>query len=216
MDEQTALINREPRNIRDFISRYISFTNLSFSVIATVFLITGNTIYLLTANDIEQYYSPTWIYLRSLQICYILIMRITDKHINIPIYSTIFITTETIGCILILVLGKTLIGAYNFIVMIAVLTCDATVFILYLLYYISGGSGVATYQVVPSTPSIPSVPSVVIKVDNVNEECIICLERYEEGGTIKVLKCTHRFHPECIDMWHSQKQSCPLCRTQST
>lgn len=33
------------------------------------------------------------------------------------------------------------------------------------------------------------------------DECIICLEEYQEGEKIRTLPCKHQFHSVCIDLW---------------
>lgn len=44
-----------------------------------------------------------------------------------------------------------------------------------------------------------------------NTECPICLESV--GGADVTLKCSHKFHKECIDTWLAHtSQGCPLCR----
>ena len=54
------------------------------------------------------------------------------------------------------------------------------------------------------------------KASAVEEEasCAICLERYVEGDTLRILPCGERFHRECIDRWLAQSATCPLCRTR--
>jgi len=37
--------------------------------------------------------------------------------------------------------------------------------------------------------------------DDEEEECIICLESYQEGDTIRRLPCKHEFHSTCVDTW---------------
>lgn len=61
-----------------------------------------------------------------------------------------------------------------------------------------------------------------------NSRCSICFENFD-GSTsdvsqdeevdviierlIKVLRCKHAFHTECINPWISQRNKCPLCKT---
>jgi len=45
-------------------------------------------------------------------------------------------------------------------------------------------------------------------------ECSICLLNFEPGDMMRVMKCGHRFHKECVDEWLSRYKSvCPLCKT---
>nr|XP_028569873.1 E3 ubiquitin-protein ligase ZNRF4-like [Podarcis muralis] len=46
------------------------------------------------------------------------------------------------------------------------------------------------------------------------QECAICLEKYVERDSLKVLSCSHAFHSKCIDLWHitqARSKTCPLC-----
>ncbi len=49
--------------------------------------------------------------------------------------------------------------------------------------------------------------------------CSICFEDYADGDdVVRVLRCGHYFHCECIDRWllsssHSRAPSCPLCNS---
>ena len=45
------------------------------------------------------------------------------------------------------------------------------------------------------------------------ETCPICLDDLDIEKDITVLKCNHRYHKLCIDLWFKKKQICPLCRT---
>eukprot|EP00928_Gymnodinium_smaydae_P045963 TRINITY_DN30590_c0_g1_i1.p1 TRINITY_DN30590_c0_g1~~TRINITY_DN30590_c0_g1_i1.p1 ORF type:complete len:432 (-),score=70.34 TRINITY_DN30590_c0_g1_i1:75-1370(-) len=48
------------------------------------------------------------------------------------------------------------------------------------------------------------------------EECTLCLEKFEESDSLRVLPCSHHFHKDCIDSWFASKRllmrTCPLCR----
>lgn len=45
-------------------------------------------------------------------------------------------------------------------------------------------------------------------------ECSICLLNFEPGDMMRVMKCGHRFHKECVDEWLSRyKAVCPLCKS---
>lgn len=45
-----------------------------------------------------------------------------------------------------------------------------------------------------------------------NADCAICLVAYEEGIEIRILKCKHHYHSECIDQWICLTPTCPLCK----
>lgn len=46
-----------------------------------------------------------------------------------------------------------------------------------------------------------------------NASCSICLMDFEERDVIKILRCNHTFHAECIDPWlMDRKAVCPVCR----
>ncbi|XP_048136762.1 E3 ubiquitin-protein ligase MPSR1 [Rhodamnia argentea] len=43
------------------------------------------------------------------------------------------------------------------------------------------------------------------------EECVICMEEFEEG---REMPCGHRFHGGCIERWLGIHGTCPVCRYQ--
>lgn len=43
-------------------------------------------------------------------------------------------------------------------------------------------------------------------------QCSVCLSDFEMDDNIRVLPCTHIFHPICIDKWFTEHTGCPLCR----
>ena len=47
------------------------------------------------------------------------------------------------------------------------------------------------------------------------KDCAICLENlYSENNLKKpvILKCEHKFHPNCLYQWFHKNSTCPLCR----
>ena len=45
--------------------------------------------------------------------------------------------------------------------------------------------------------------------------CCICLESFRKGEKINTLpNCKHSFHLECIDIWMTGHDTCPICRRQ--
>lgn len=45
-----------------------------------------------------------------------------------------------------------------------------------------------------------------------SDGCAICLDELADGSDVSILPCYHIFHPECIDMWLSRENLCPLCK----
>nr|XP_004490370.1 RING-H2 finger protein ATL47-like [Cicer arietinum] len=44
-------------------------------------------------------------------------------------------------------------------------------------------------------------------------DCAVCLCQIKEGDEIRVLRCEHMYHINCLDKWISFKtDTCPLCR----
>ena len=54
-----------------------------------------------------------------------------------------------------------------------------------------------------------------------DEDCVICLEKFQCGNRLRILPCHHRFHTSCIDKWLSGSFShddcmnalCPTCKS---
>lgn len=45
------------------------------------------------------------------------------------------------------------------------------------------------------------------------DECAICLESFHEGDNVKLMRCHHYFHSECIDPWLTKHSNlCPICK----
>ena len=45
-----------------------------------------------------------------------------------------------------------------------------------------------------------------------NDDCPICLEKLTKPMKNGSGNCQHKFHKECISMWHSKHNNCPICR----
>ena len=47
-----------------------------------------------------------------------------------------------------------------------------------------------------------------------NDECAICLCKFDDDCDVTPLPCNikHYYHPECIEDWFKQKNTCPLCK----
>ncbi|KAK3423511.1 hypothetical protein EUGRSUZ_F00384 [Eucalyptus grandis] len=44
-------------------------------------------------------------------------------------------------------------------------------------------------------------------------ECAVCLNEFQDDETLRLIpKCSHAFHPDCIDSWLSSHTTCPVCR----
>ncbi len=46
------------------------------------------------------------------------------------------------------------------------------------------------------------------------ERCSICQMEWEEGDTLRVLRCRHAEHADCVDQWLAVNKSCPLCQCE--
>lgn len=48
---------------------------------------------------------------------------------------------------------------------------------------------------------------------NVDEPCAICLDAFNLGDGLIVLRCRHYFHTVCIQPWFEAHVTCPTCRS---
>lgn len=54
-----------------------------------------------------------------------------------------------------------------------------------------------------------------LKIGREALECAVCLGEFEDHETLRLLpKCSHVFHPDCIDTWLSSHVTCPVCRSK--
>ncbi|XWS33372.1 hypothetical protein CRYUN_Cryun22dG0076400 [Craigia yunnanensis] len=48
-------------------------------------------------------------------------------------------------------------------------------------------------------------------------ECAVCLSEFEDDETLRLIpKCSHVFHPDCINAWLAYHVTCPVCRAKLT
>lgn len=52
------------------------------------------------------------------------------------------------------------------------------------------------------------------KNDYPEDKCIVCQYEFKEWEKVKLLKCKHCFHPECIDQWLMNQKVCPFCKEE--
>jgi len=49
----------------------------------------------------------------------------------------------------------------------------------------------------------------------VGRACAICVEDFVSGDALRVLRCGHRYHIECVDRWlldADRECCCPMCK----
>ncbi|KAI9106578.1 hypothetical protein K1719_022106 [Acacia pycnantha] len=52
-----------------------------------------------------------------------------------------------------------------------------------------------------------------LKIGRSTLECAVCLNEFQDHETLRFIpKCSHVFHPACIDLWLSSHSTCPVCR----
>tara|TARA_Y100000310_G_C20704089_1_gene833133 strand:+ start:22811 stop:23194 length:384 start_codon:yes stop_codon:yes gene_type:complete len=49
--------------------------------------------------------------------------------------------------------------------------------------------------------------------EKVDGACAICLEECDGQACKRLLKCRHKFHAKCLDLWVVDQHTCPLCRS---
>ncbi|KAI8997413.1 hypothetical protein BDB01DRAFT_846068 [Pilobolus umbonatus] len=85
------------------------------------------------------------------------------------------------------------------------MTCLGILYALYLTWRLPHRQRHMDYDHEESAPVeiIHSLPTRVFHKEKTDEvdECIICLEEYQETEIIRILPCKHEFHLKCIDPW---------------
>ncbi|WOK92881.1 E3 ubiquitin-protein ligase [Canna indica] len=69
-----------------------------------------------------------------------------------------------------------------------------------------------------SADTIAALPSVNYKAESVQddnvEQCVICRLEYEDGDSLVLLSCKHKYHSECINKWLQINKVCPVCNAE--
>lgn len=47
-------------------------------------------------------------------------------------------------------------------------------------------------------------------------KCMVCMEEFADGETLRSLPCLHRYHQNCIDQWLVRCATCPICKQNIT
>lgn len=42
--------------------------------------------------------------------------------------------------------------------------------------------------------------------------CAVCLSDFDLNTPVRMMRCFHHFHPDCIDRWLRSKAECPICK----
>eukprot|EP00930_Biecheleria_cincta_P047184 TRINITY_DN32655_c0_g1_i1.p1 TRINITY_DN32655_c0_g1~~TRINITY_DN32655_c0_g1_i1.p1 ORF type:complete len:458 (+),score=70.35 TRINITY_DN32655_c0_g1_i1:67-1440(+) len=64
-----------------------------------------------------------------------------------------------------------------------------------------------------SEAEIRELPQVPYCSTGLQQQCAICLEMFQEGEMLTLLRCEHCFHVDCVASWMQRAIQCPLCRT---
>ena len=55
-------------------------------------------------------------------------------------------------------------------------------------------------------------PQAQATLNDVNKQCMICLENYSIGEDIMTITCMHRYHKACVAPWIASSPTCPVCK----
>ncbi|KAL3143946.1 hypothetical protein ABBQ32_003760 [Trebouxia sp. C0010 RCD-2024] len=62
-----------------------------------------------------------------------------------------------------------------------------------------------------------AIARIVASGNSSSTSCTVCCDDYESGDALRVLKCGHKYHVECIDKWllsstdYLRAPTCPIC-----
>merc|ERR1712066_869494 len=52
--------------------------------------------------------------------------------------------------------------------------------------------------------------------DAKGEMCMVCLEHFQDGDSLRIMPCSHRYHRTCVDAWLAVNKYCPICKYDVT
>ena len=58
---------------------------------------------------------------------------------------------------------------------------------------------------------LPDVIEYIVDKKIIHHECLICLDEFNEGETVSLIKCGHMYHTQCVYSWFVNSKTCPLC-----
>ncbi|XP_061371768.1 RING-H2 finger protein ATL11-like [Gastrolobium bilobum] len=68
-------------------------------------------------------------------------------------------------------------------------------------------------EIIDTFPTFVYSTVKALKIGRATLECAVCLNEFEDNETLRLIpKCSHVFHPECIDAWLATHSTCPVCR----
>lgn len=83
---------------------------------------------------------------------------------------------------------------------------------------VSGSSIPGDIQIHVNDLSSSSSPVPLTSTTENNQDCIVCMEpltKLENGPTVPMPACPHRFHAPCIEEWLKNNPNCPICRAKA-
>lgn len=130
-----------------------------------------------------------------------------DKYVmNGIILLSIYIFSEIISLIIILINDTNMINDIELISVIAIFLMDIIIsFVIIMFLYKKYHKKNKRFQLV------------IEKINNIESDekitCCICLNEIEK--TVCSLKCNHKFHKKCVEDWLEKNPTCPICRDQN-
>lgn len=68
-------------------------------------------------------------------------------------------------------------------------------------------------EVIESFPTFVYSDVKSVRIGKGGVECAVCLCEFEDEETLRLMPpCCHVFHADCVDVWLSERSTCPLCR----